>query len=261
MADLPTESIQRIADARRDAEAELKKALSAVRESDEVALYLPAFGSFASALFDAEAGELLPVCEDADGFRAALEHEVAPRIVEGILPDRSLSRVTAGRTDEVKRLSIEHDIDTDILWEVGPDGTRKPARGEILGVYAQHGDWENFMPKDIRFLVRWPSNNATVRAALCQTLQQRLYYWAGRFQIRSTEPQAQSESSGPRSVREPFVTSILVTKGWSILDWATDAGVDFHTANDYLKGTTKPYPSTRKKLADSLGVDVGDLPA
>jgi hypothetical protein len=37
--------------------------------------------------------------------------------------------------------------------------------------------------------------------------------------------------------------------------------VDFHTANDYLKGITNPYASTRKKLADSLGVLVKDLPA
>ena len=79
--------------------------------------------------------------------------------------------------------------------------------------------------------------------------------------ISPSEPQPQPESSGPGSVREAFVMPILTAKGWSIYDWATNAGVDFHTANDYLKGQTKPYPSTRKKLADSLGVDVGVLPA
>src|SRR5262245_50550290 len=104
MADLPTDSIQRIADARRDAESELKNALSAVSVTDDAAPYLSAFTSFACAQFDAEAGELLAVCDDADGFKTALESTVAPRIVEGILPDRSLSRVTSGRTDEVKRL-------------------------------------------------------------------------------------------------------------------------------------------------------------
>jgi hypothetical protein len=76
----------------------------------------------------------------------------------------------------------------------------------------------------------------------------------------SPEPRAQAESGGPASIRNAFVKPILTTKGWSILDWANSSGVDFHTANDYLKGATKPYRSTRKKLADSLGVDAGALP-
>jgi hypothetical protein len=62
-------------------------------------------------------------------------------------------------------------------------------------------------------------------------------------------------------LRQAFVRPILERKGWSILDWANDSTVDFHTASDYWKGTTKPYRSTRKKLADSLGVDATDLPA
>jgi hypothetical protein len=76
----------------------------------------------------------------------------------------------------------------------------------------------------------------------------------------SLEPQAPAEGGGPASNRDGFVNSILKTKGWSILDWANKAVVDYHTANNYLKGTSNPYPSTRKKLADSLGVDVGKLP-
>jgi hypothetical protein len=60
--------------------------------------------------------------------------------------------------------------------------------------------------------------------------------------------------------RVSFVVPILETKGWSIQDWAMAARIDFHTANDYLKGATKPYRSTRKKLADSLGVAVEKLP-
>src|SRR5258708_2480699 len=60
--------------------------------------------------------------------------------------------------------------------------------------------------------------------------------------------------------RAAFVKPILERKGWSILDWAIESRVDFHTASDYLKGKTKPYPSTRKKLADALGVPVRDLP-
>jgi len=44
------------------------------------------------------------------------------------------------------------------------------------------------------------------------------------------------------------------------LEWAQESGVDFHTASSYLKGKTKPYQSTRKKLADSLGIPGEDLP-
>jgi hypothetical protein len=199
MAHLSAESTQRIADARRDAETELRKALSGVSGSDDVAPYLSAFRSFACAQFDAEAGELLTVYEDADGFRMSIEDEVAPRIIEGILPDRGLNRVAEDRTDEVKRLSIRHDSDTDLLWQLGPHGNWKPAGADVIGNYAQVGDWENFVPQGDRFLLRFGSNKATVRAVLCQTLQQRVEYWVGRFPMWATAGSA--EPNGDESTR------------------------------------------------------------
>ena len=186
MADLPNESIRRIADRRRDAESELKKATSAVAENDAVVAYLPAITSFASALFDAEAGELLAVCEDAEAFETALENEVAPRIIEGVLPDRSLNRVRERGTEEVKWLSVEYEVKTGLLFEDGDDGTCRLAGAYTLGLFAPHGAWENFMPKRVQFSLRLPNNNATVRAVLTQALQQRTDYWAGRFQVRAT---------------------------------------------------------------------------
>ncbi len=60
--------------------------------------------------------------------------------------------------------------------------------------------------------------------------------------------------------REAFIKPILEKKGLSIRQWAINAKVDFHTADDYLKGKTKPYPDTLKKLADALGVEVAKLP-
>lgn len=63
-----------------------------------------------------------------------------------------------------------------------------------------------------------------------------------------------------KNQRKSLVMPILRTKGWSILDWAMNSGVDFHTANDYLNAKTKPYSSTRKKLAEALGVEVNRLP-
>ena len=62
------------------------------------------------------------------------------------------------------------------------------------------------------------------------------------------------------NTREAFVIPILKKKGLSIHGWASTANVDFHTADNYLKGKSKPYRDTLKKLADSLGVEVANLP-
>jgi hypothetical protein len=61
--------------------------------------------------------------------------------------------------------------------------------------------------------------------------------------------------------RKSFVFPLLDKKGWSINDWAVQSEVDFHTADRYLKGKSKPYPSTRRKLAKSLGLTATDLPS
>jgi hypothetical protein len=64
-----------------------------------------------------------------------------------------------------------------------------------------------------------------------------------------------------RNKRQAFVLPLLNSKGWSILDWAKQSEVDFHTANDYLKGKTNPFLSTRKKLSDALHINAKDLPS
>jgi hypothetical protein len=60
--------------------------------------------------------------------------------------------------------------------------------------------------------------------------------------------------------RRKVVKPLLDAKGWSIQEWATNSNVDFHTANDYWNGDTNPYPSSRKKLAESLGLQPSELP-
>ncbi len=75
----------------------------------------------------------------------------------------------------------------------------------------------------------------------------------------NVEKQAPSEQQA-NNTREAFIKPILEKKGLSIRQWAINAKVDFHTADDYLKGKTKPYPDTLKKLADALGVEIGKLP-
>jgi hypothetical protein len=205
MAGLYAESTRRIAEARRSAETVLKAALSGVRESYDVVPYLPAFIAFAVALFDAEVEELLTVCEDTDGFRSAIENELAPRIVEDILPaDLGLTRVAEHPSGEVRQLSIRHDLDTGLLWERGPDGKWKPAGAEVRCIYAPRCDWERFMPVGVRFMARLPRNKATVRAALSHALRQRMDYWSGRFDTRPAPGgnEAQSRKS-PAAIATP----------------------------------------------------------
>lgn len=62
------------------------------------------------------------------------------------------------------------------------------------------------------------------------------------------------------SRRKRALLPILCDKGFSVLDWAKEANVDFHTANDYLNGNTHPYPSTLKKLAAALGLPASTMP-
>jgi lambda repressor-like predicted transcriptional regulator len=69
-----------------------------------------------------------------------------------------------------------------------------------------------------------------------------------------------AQNNGTENPRSAFIMPLLDKKGWSILDWANHSNVDFHTANDYLKGKTKPFRSTRKQLANSLGIEAGNLP-
>ena len=78
---------------------------------------------------------------------------------------------------------------------------------------------------------------------------------------KSTTNNETADPSTPKSIaRKLFVEPILMEKGWSLLDWANYSEVDFHTVNGYLKGKTNPQASTLKKLANSLGVKVKDLP-
>lgn len=60
--------------------------------------------------------------------------------------------------------------------------------------------------------------------------------------------------------RRAFVEPLLDEKGWSILDWANEAEVAYHTAADYLAGSTKTYRSSRLKLAKALSVSIQQLP-
>ena len=72
--------------------------------------------------------------------------------------------------------------------------------------------------------------------------------------------QAGKETEPLAATRKAVVKPILERKGWSELDWANESNVAYHTAADYLAGKTSPYPSTRVKLAKSLGLSIQQLP-
>lgn len=66
--------------------------------------------------------------------------------------------------------------------------------------------------------------------------------------------------SSRSNLRRAFIIPLLEKRGWSVLDWANEAGVSHATTQDYLDNKRRPYPSTRLKLAKALNVPVERLP-
>jgi len=60
--------------------------------------------------------------------------------------------------------------------------------------------------------------------------------------------------------RKVEIDPFLQSKGWSLLDWANESNVAYHTVADYVSGKRTPYASTRKKLAEALGLSIQQLP-
>jgi lambda repressor-like predicted transcriptional regulator len=71
---------------------------------------------------------------------------------------------------------------------------------------------------------------------------------------------AEIAPSSFQPTRQEFVQQILDERGWSIEDWANEAGVAYHTARDYLTGKRSPFGYNRVKLAKALGISVNSLP-
>ena len=74
------------------------------------------------------------------------------------------------------------------------------------------------------------------------------------------QPRSLGQTSSVLETRQRFVKPILDEKGWSILDWANEAEVAYHTAADYFAGKKNPFRSTRAKLAKALGTPVNSFP-
>jgi hypothetical protein len=87
----------------------------------------------------------------------------------------------------------------------------------------------------------------------------RIAYW--RTWLPQIDPAPLGIIAERKRRRTAVVESLLVERGWSENEWAQEADVDHHTVADYLNGETKKlYASTRKKLAQSLGLKAEDLP-
>jgi hypothetical protein len=69
------------------------------------------------------------------------------------------------------------------------------------------------------------------------------------------------ETTAQKSARrKAFIEPTLAEKGFSTHGWANEAGVDHHTADNYLKGSTDLRVDTKNKLARALGLKPGQLP-
>jgi hypothetical protein len=172
-----------LADRRRDAESKLRTDIAVIPESEDAESYLPAFQTFGSTLFDAEAEEALDRSATEALYKTFMRDVLALRLIEGIMPDRGLASVRAKWSPEFSKLSTEKGIVNEILLECREDGTKAHAREEILEADAPHGDFENFAPAAIRLSLRFPKN-ALIRESLRQVFERRIHYWIGRFRVK-----------------------------------------------------------------------------
>jgi hypothetical protein len=184
MIELPLESKRRIAEAASNADFELQHA-SFVGDPQDVKTYLSAVIAWALAVFDAEAKELIGCCEDIQAFRTQLE-ELAGRITERILPDQDLRLLQAISDHGLRGITIEQDItefgEPGRVWEyIGSEQERTFARKHVQGWFDRHGVWENLLPWEGRFLLRFEYNKQAVRSALNEEFRHRISYRFSEF--------------------------------------------------------------------------------
>jgi hypothetical protein len=95
-----------------------------------------------------------------------------------------------------------------------------------------------------------PNHRGGVQTYLVTTKESDLFATEGRVYVGAIITPGIGNSGSSTLDRESHIRPLLDRKGWST----------HHTVYDYLKGDTDPYPSTRAKMAKSLGIDVTELP-
>jgi hypothetical protein len=144
----------------------------------------------------------------------------------------TLARIIARRTERRKEVRDEWDWPEAVIEVLSRLGKASAVRGHIVG----------------KGLGR-----------LAERLPQGLPSPDSRNTVKNVESNSTNQVAA-NSTREAVLGPILSKKGFTVTGWATQAGVDFHTADDYLNGLTKPYPDTLKKLANALGIKAEEMP-
>lgn len=175
---LSARALSRIAAGRRRVVKEARRVLSALAPSAAPTESVPAILVLASELFDREAREWIRVATAASLYGSVLT-ALEERITEAILPDLSLRDARAAPSGKAN-ISTEYDLATKAVWEVDPDGARRPARPAIQTLYAANGLWEELTaPHCWHWAHR--HGNAYLREALRQTLYRRRVHWVGQY--------------------------------------------------------------------------------
>jgi lambda repressor-like predicted transcriptional regulator len=92
---------------------------------------------------------------------------------------------------------------------------------------------------------------------LRELLELQVSRWVGIALERETKAATNSPES---NLRQQVVQPHLARLGWSAFAWSQHAGVDPNTATDYLAGRRRPNQTTRKKLAEAIGLEPEQLP-
>jgi hypothetical protein len=78
---------------------------------------------------------------------------------------------------------------------------------------------------------------------------------------QSTGNQASTDSTEVKANRRTArIKPLLDAKGWSVSQWASNAGVSTTVAYEYLSGKSDPRPDNRKALADAVGLEIQNFP-
>jgi hypothetical protein len=149
---------------------------------------------------------------------------------------------------------------------------RRPAESGLAAAFREH-DEDLLKESEKKIMLGWLRGERTSpgseRSFFADYRKHRLAVIAEEGgivanELAPRELQRMQKSGTPQSRcddRRSVMVPILDREGFSIHDWAINSGVDFHTADNYLKGKTNPRPSTRKKLAESLKLSIESLPS
>jgi hypothetical protein len=264
MTTIPNDAMKRIRDARRQAESDLKASLALI-EGDDITPYLHAFTSLAITLYDAEAEEVVELCNESASLEGLLR-EVAARIIESILPDRGLKKVRDSRPEN--ELSIIQEVGSRIIYEEKSGGETRPAGEYVQGIFARHGYWERFMPLPIGYFIRF-RDNARVREELSHALQQREFYWIGAFALwvrPATRPYNReqirainADTSVQRKLNLALIGKFIEEEGYTNDDLATKLNISSRAVSSLRNDGDYHGAAAFTKLANLMKCEVEDL--